>query len=193
MDLSSFLTALESSGIAVSIRNSLYTFPLIESAHVCGLAMVFGTIAIIDMRLLGFASTRRPFRKMASDILKWTWAAFLLTAATGTLMFITNAPVYYHNIFFRIKMLLLVLAGINMLIFEISAGRTIREWDTAPSAPAAGKVAATISLVIWISVIFVGRWIGFTTTHVTVDKAPEINFDDIFQTTPDSPPSPPVK
>ena len=66
---------------------------------------------------------------MASDILKWTWAAFALAALTGSLMFITNARVYYHNFFFRTKMLLLVLAGINMLVFELTAGRTIHRWD----------------------------------------------------------------
>ena len=69
--------------------------------------MVFGTIAIIDLRLLGIASTRRPFRRIASDVLKWTWAAFALTVFTGFLMFITNAAVYYHNFFFRTKMVLL--------------------------------------------------------------------------------------
>jgi len=195
MDLSTFLAALEASSIAVTIRNSLYIFPLIESAHVCGLAMVFGTIAVIDLRLLGFASTQRPFRRMASDTLKWTWAAFLLTAITGAFMFITNAGVYYHNTFFRTKMVALVLAGINMVIFEWTAGRTIHQWDTARSAPTAGKTAAVLSLVLWVSIIFLGRWIGFTTTRATVptEKEPEINFDNIFDNGPDNAPSPPAK
>jgi len=196
MDLPTFLASLEASNLAVTIRNSLYIFPLIESAHVCGLAMVFGTIAVIDLRLLGFASTQRPFRRMASDTLKWTWAAFLLTAVTGALMFITNADVYFHNALFRAKMMALVLAGINMVIFELTAGRTIHRWDTARSAPAAGKTAAVLSLVLWISIIFLGRWIGFTTTRAAVhqDKEPEINFDNLFQDTPDNAlPSPPSK
>src|SRR5213592_2582751 len=98
------LSWLESSQVAGGIRNSLYLFPLIESIHVFGLAMVFGTIAIIDLRLLGLASAHRSFRRMASDILKYTWAAFAVTATTGALMFITNAGVYYHNFFFRTKM-----------------------------------------------------------------------------------------
>src|SRR5436309_15212107 len=112
MDISAFLASLESSGLATRIRDSLYIFPLLEATHVFGLAMIFGTIAIIDLRLLGIASTQRPFTRMASEILRWTWAAFALTAATGSLMFITNAGVYYHNVFFRTKMLMLVLAGI---------------------------------------------------------------------------------
>src|SRR5437870_9388174 len=125
MDIAGVLASLEASSLANRIRQSLYLFPLIESSHVIGLTMVCGTIAIIDLRLLGIASTRRPFTRIAADILKWTWAAFALTVTTGLLMFITNAGVYYHNFYFRSKMALLVLSGINMLIFEITAGRTL--------------------------------------------------------------------
>src|SRR5207247_7231080 len=97
MTIESLLASLQASGLAGRIRNSLLLFPLIESTHVIGLTMVFGTIAIIDLRLLGIASTRRPFSRVASDVLKWTWGAFALTVATGLLMFITNATVYYQN------------------------------------------------------------------------------------------------
>jgi len=188
MDISTFLSSLEASSLATRIRDGLYLFPLIESTHVVGLAMVFGTIAIVDLRMLGIASTRRSMKRMFSDLLKWTWAAFALTAATGLLMFITNAGVYYHNSFFRAKMLMLVLAGINMLAFELTAGRSMHQWDTASSAPRAGKAAAAVSLVLWISIIFVGRWIGFTTTRATPVSVPkEMNFDDLFPGTPDGP------
>ena len=188
MDIVAFLKSLEASGIATRIRDSLWLFPLIESTHVIGLALVFGTIAIIDLRLLGIASTQRSFKRMASDILKWTWAAFALTALTGTLMFSTNAVVYYHNFFFRTKMLLLVLSGINMLIFELTAGRTIHNWEKAPSAPSAGKAVAAASLVMWISIIIMGRLIGFTTTRAAVLAPPPagVNFDDFLQGSPDN-------
>jgi len=187
MDIVAFLKSLEASGLATRIRDSLWLFPLIESTHVIGLALVFGTIVIIDLRLLGIASTQRSFKRMASDILKWTWAAFALTALTGTLMFSTNAVVYYHNFFFRTKMLLLVLSGINMLIYELTAGRTIHSWDKAPSAPPAGKTAAAASLVMWISIIVMGRLIGFTTTRAAVLAPPPagVNFDDFLPGTPD--------
>src|SRR5262249_58360963 len=110
MGIEEFLSSLEASALATRIRESLLLFPLIESTHVIGLTLVFGTIAIIDLRLLGVASTRRPFTRIASDVLKWTWAAFALTLITGVLMFITNAGVYYNNFFFRSKMVMLVLA-----------------------------------------------------------------------------------
>jgi hypothetical protein len=193
MDIAGFLEWLEASGLATRIRDSNYLFPLLESTHVFGLALVFGTISIIDLRLLGIASTQRSFQRMASDILKWTWAAFALTALTGSLMFITNAPVYYHNFFFRAKMLLLALSGINMLVFELTAGRTIHGWDRAPSAPRAGKTVAALSLAMWISIIFMGRLIGFTTSRAAVVAPPPagVNFDDFLQGAPNETKTPP--
>jgi hypothetical protein len=182
VDIPSFLRWLQETGLAVRIRDSLFVFPLLESAHVIGLALVFGTIAVIDLRLLGVASTERSFQRMASDIMKWTWAAFALTALTGLLMFMTNALVYFHNFYFRIKIALLVLAGLNMLVFELTAARTIHRWDQAPSAPPIGRAVATLSLVLWIAVIFAGRIIGFTTTRASqAEPAPvDVNFEDLL-------------
>jgi hypothetical protein len=186
MDIAAFLKWVAASWLAGRIRDSLLLFPLLESIHVFGLALVFGTISIVDLRLLGIASTQRPFTRMASDILKWTWAAFAVTALTGILMFITNAPVYYHNFYFRTKMLLLGLSGVNLLVFELTAGRTIHEWDKAPSSPRAGKTAAALSIALWIGIIFMGRLIGFTTSRAQVVTPPPANvdFEDFLQATP---------
>ena len=183
MDIAAILQWIEGSRLAGTIRDSLLLFPLLESIHVIGLALVFGTIAIIDLRLLGAASTVRPFRRMATDIMKWTWGAFALTAITGSLMFTTNASVYYHNFYFRTKMLLLVLAGINMLVFELTLGRAVHGWDTARSAPKAGRAAAVLSIVIWISVIFAGRLIGFTTSRAkqATPAPPDSSLEELFQ------------
>jgi uncharacterized protein DUF6644 len=180
MGIPELLASLEASSIATTIRESLYLFPLIESVHVIGLTMVFGTIAIIDLRLLGIASARRPFSRMASDIMRWTWAAFALTVTTGVLMFMTNAEVYYHNFYFRSKMAMLACAGINIVIFERTAARSMHRWDKDAAAPLAGKAVAVVSLVVWISIIFLGRWIGFTTTHTNLKPDTDINIDDLF-------------
>lgn len=178
MDIAGAIASLEASRLATSIRHSLYLFPLIESVHVLGLTMVFGTILIIDLRLLGLASTRRPFTVIASDVLKWTWLAFAVTATTGLLMFITNAGTYYHNTYFRAKMALLVFSGVNMLAFELTARRSVHSWDRNAAAPAAGRAVAALSLVVWIGVIFLGRWVGFTSTSVPT-PADEINIEEL--------------
>jgi hypothetical protein len=182
VDIYSLLTRLQETAVAVGIRDSLYLFPLLEAVHVIGLALVFGTIAVIDLRLLGLASSARSFHRMASDIMGWTWAAFAVTAITGVLMFITNAVVYYDNLYFRIKVGLLVLAALNVTVFELTARRTVREWDRAAAAPPVGRAVATISLVIWVAVIFAGRMIGFTATRTSLDApAPvELDFEDLL-------------
>src|SRR6266853_680635 len=142
MQVDAILQWIQATSLATRIRESLFLFPLLESIHVIGLALVFGTIVVVDLRLLGSASTERPFKRVASDIFKWTWAAFALTALTGSLMFTTNATVYFHNFYFRTKMLLLLLAGINMVAFELTAGRTVDLWDQARSAPPKGRAVA---------------------------------------------------
>ena len=184
MDIAGLLASLEASRLATSIRNSLYLFPLIESVHVLGLTMVFGTILIIDLRLLGLASTRRPFSAVALDVLKWTWLAFAVTATSGLLMFMTNAGAYSHNVYFRVKMALLVLSGVNTLAFELTARRSVHSWDRNAAAPAAGRTVAALSLVMWIGVIFLGRWVGFTTSSVPAPADTDINIEELEKLLP---------
>lgn len=196
MDITGLLKSIEETGLAARIRESLLLFPLLEAAHVIGLALVLGTILVVDLRLLGAASTGRPFLRVASDTLKWTWAAFALSAITGALMFTSNASVYYHNFYFRGKMVLLVLAALNILAFELTAGRTASQWERDRSAPAMGKAVAIASLVIWVGVIFMGRMIGFTVTRqATVEPPPaDVDFEDFLEggfEEPDAPAPPP--
>jgi hypothetical protein len=193
MAIADLLAALEASSIATSIRESLYLFPFIEAAHVIGLTMVFGTIAIVDLRLLGLASSRRPFSRIASDVMRWTWAAFALTGLTGLLMFSTNAAGYYHNPYFRAKIAMLVCAGINMVVFQRTAGRSMQRWDRDPAAPGVGRTVAVVSLVVWIGIIFLGRWVGFTMTNTNLKPDTDFNIDDLFapsQSEPEKSPAP---
>jgi hypothetical protein len=163
MSIAGLLMWMETSKLAVAIKSSGYWFPAVESLHVIALTMVFGTVAIVDLRLAGLTSSRRAFTKLAADTLKWTWVAFAFAALTGTLLFITNAQAYYNNLFFRWKMLLLLLAGVNMTVFSATTLKTVERWDTDPVPPLAGRTVGIVSLLLWIGVIFCGRWIGFTT------------------------------
>ena len=119
---------------------------------------------------------------MSADVLKWTWIGFTISAITGALMFTTNATVYYNLFYFRAKMALLILSGINMLAFELTSGRKIRDWETAPSAPTSGRAAAVLSIVIWIGVIFMGRLTGFATSRAAAPPptTPNVNFEDFL-------------
>lgn len=191
MDIAGILKWIEATSLATRIRDGLLLFPLLEATHVIGLAIVFGTIIIIDLRLLGKASTNRPFEKLAADTLKWTWAGFAVAAVTGALMFTSNPVVYYNNTYFRIKVLLLLLSGANMFAFELTARRSVKQWDTAPSAPRSGRIVGGLSLIIWIGVIVTGRLIGFTTSRAAPIAPPptDINFEDLFEQSPTPPPT----
>ena len=179
MGLDAMLAALEGSTLAEAIRNSLYVFPLIESCHVIGLGLVFGTIVIVDLRLLGAASASRPYTRVAAETLTYTWWAFGLTVATGALMFITNATVYAANTSFRVKMLLLVLSGLNVAIFQLTSARSLTRWDEQRQAPPAARAAAAVSLLLWLSIIVAGRWIGFTTTRASFNE-PDIDIEQLM-------------
>jgi hypothetical protein len=195
MDINATLEAIRSSGLASAIRDSVVLFPAIESIHVIALTLVFGTIMIVDLRLLGFAWRQRSFQRLSSELLRWTWIAFAVALVTGTLMFISEAEVYFQNLAFRVKMLLLLLAGVNMAAFHLLVQRTAHEWDTAPSTPKAAKVAGALSLALWIGVIVAGRIIGFTTTGVVAAETEatqsDVNFDDFLSGAGGPPPPPP--
>lgn len=184
MEIDALLKSIEGWGLATAIREGLFLFPVFEAIHVIGLAIVFGTILIVDLRLMGVASTNRPFQRMAPEILKWTWVGFAITVITGALMFTTNASVYYYNTYFRIKMVLLALAGMNMGIFELTTGRMVAKWGDQVPTPSHARTAARVSLAIWIGVIVFGRLIGFTTSNATVIEPPPAeteSLDDLFK------------
>ena len=163
MDLSPLFLWLEALPLSEAIKLSAWMFPTIESLHVIGVALVFGVIAIVDLRLLGIASHSRRFTEVAHDCLHWTWAAFVLAVVTGLLMFISNATTYGNNTLFWWKMALLVLAGINMFIFEVITTRSVANWDAPHAAiPNAARIAGFLSLGLWMGVIATGRWIGYT-------------------------------
>ncbi len=129
MDFSAFLRSLENSGLATSPAGLSVHFPFIESVHVMALALVFGSILVVDLRALGIASTNRSFTRLSTELLRITWGAFAVSALTGSLMFVTNARVYAHNTAFQVKMVLLALAGLNMALFHPTAGWSVSRWD----------------------------------------------------------------
>jgi hypothetical protein len=156
------IQAIESSAVAEWMRTSVKAMPIVESIHVLAAATVFGTILIVDLRLLGLPNTRRSFTRVSDEMLRLTWAAFCLALITGLLMFAANANTYIHNTAFQFKMLALVGAGLNMLLFQLVTFRTVGAWDADKPSPNAGRIAGTLSILLWLSVIFLARWIGFT-------------------------------
>ena len=157
--MAEFLQWLQATPPAVMIAEEW--FPLVESLHVITMAMVAGTLFIVDTRLVGLTSRKLGFRYVSEHLLPWTWGAFACSVVTGTLMFASNATGYYANAAFRAKMLLMLLAGLNMLYFQTVTFRGVAAWDLG-RPPAAARFAGALSLGLWCGIVGFGRWIGFT-------------------------------
>ncbi len=147
---------------ADAIRQSSSLFPMLESIHVIALTLVFGTIAIVDLRLLGIRLHRGSAKSLIAELLPYTWGAFALALISGGLLFSSNAVLYAQNAQFQAKMVLILLAGINMLAFHSTVFRRIAEWDAQGTPPAAARLAGLSSIALWSAVIVCGRWVGFT-------------------------------
>ena len=166
MTLSDSLSALEHTSLATAMSGQLggeWLFPIVETLHVISLAMVFGSIVMVDLRLLGAASRNSAVSRLSHEVLPYTWGAFGCAIVTGTLLFISKAHVYFYNLQFQLKFLCMLLAGVNMLVFHFGAYRHVLEWDERQPPPPAAQLAGALSVTLWIGVIFFGRWIGFTT------------------------------
>lgn len=159
--LDQFLQHIEASEISMFIRENDIAFPWLESIHVLGIAIVVGSIFVVDLRLIGFGSYRRNASQIISELLPYTWAAFLVAAITGVLMFSSDAARYGESVFFQAKLAALCLAGLNMLLFHATEFRRIAEWDILMPPPRHARMAGLLSILIWTLIIFLGRWIAF--------------------------------
>jgi hypothetical protein len=152
---------LYSTKLSTSIRESTWVFPIIESIHTLGIVLVVGTVAVFDLRLLGFFMKREPVSRIASQVLPWTWAGFAVMFITGLLLAVAESATIYFNAAFRVKLLLLALVGLNPLIFHFTTYRSVHTWDLADVTPLRARTAATCSLVLWMGIIIAGRLIAY--------------------------------
>lgn len=162
IDLDPALRLLENASVPLAIREDDLLFPWIESVHVLAIVVVVGTITVVDLRLLGAASMDRTATRLLRDVLPCTWIAFAVAATTGSLLFSSKAFDYGHNFYFQAKLMLLLLAGLNMVFFHLIGGRRLDKWDALHTTPFLAKLAGALSLTIWATVIVLGRWVGFT-------------------------------
>ena len=161
MEIKNLLQAIYDSSLATSIRQVAVLFPAIETLHVIGITLVLGTIAVVDLRLMGYASHRRSAQQLIAELLPFTWGAFALAVTSGLLLFASKSIDYAENKVFWAKMVVLVLAGANMLVFHLGVHKRIAVWHEALPPPIGARVAGVTSLGLWVLVVFLGRWIGF--------------------------------
>jgi hypothetical protein len=161
-----FIASIGQSSLAEAIQFSPTAFPWIESTHVLALSIVVGAILIVDLRLIGIGAHRRGARRLIVELLPFTWVAFVVAVVSGGLMFISNASMYWDSSVFLAKMVAIALAGLNMAVFHLTAHRRIADWDEVIPPPAAARLAGVVSLCLWVVIVFLGRWIGFSAPFV---------------------------
>jgi hypothetical protein len=152
---------IENSALGLAMRQSLWLYPAVEIVHLAGIALLFGSIAILDLRLLGL-SRDVPVRRLAAHVLPWTAASFLLIVPSGLAMFAAHASDFIASPVFALKMGLIFAGGINAALFHAGAMRGVSDWDVNRAPPPAARVAGAVSLVFWLAVIACGRLLAYT-------------------------------
>jgi hypothetical protein len=152
---------INDTGIATSIRESDLVFPIVETVHVLAITLLAGTVAIVDLRLLGLVLKQQRVSQVAGQVLPLTWAGFIAMFVSGGLLFLAEAAKSYANPAFRVKMLLLLIAGLNPLVFHSTIYRSVAVWDDAQITPRRARFAAVLSLTVWSGIIIAGRAIAY--------------------------------
>ncbi len=160
MDFTEWLSVLEHSSLAEVMRHSLWTYPIVEIVHIVGIATFVGSVVLFDLRLLGFSRTV-SIRSLERHLLPWSWVALLLIVPSGVAMLSAHATDFAGNPAFRVKLLLIALAGVNALAFHNGVYRSVSTWDQHQPTPLSVKASALISLAIWLGVIACGRLIAY--------------------------------
>ena len=152
---------LEQTNAGTTIRESLWLFPVIETVHIFGIILLVGATSILDLRLMGLTFRDEPVSKLAGRFIPWALAGFVIQVTTGLLLFSSEATKMYGNLGFQIKMALIVVAGLNALIFHSVAYQSVGKWDRDPVGPLSARVAGLVSILLWFGIVAAGRWIAY--------------------------------
>ncbi len=161
MSISSWLEWLAQTPWSIALHESQYVWPFTESLHVLTLTLFAGSAMMLDLRLLGRAFTDIPVTIFTARLLPWTHRGFVVMVTTGVLLFYAQPVTYFHSVFFRLKLVCLIIAGINVFVFHTRTERGVAAWDIDVRPPRAARMAAAASLIAWASVIVSGRLIAY--------------------------------
>jgi hypothetical protein len=153
------LHTVEAAGIGRFMREALWAYPATEAVHIVGLALLFGSIAIVDLRLLGVGRRRVPAAALAAFAVPWSIAGFIVAAMSGLLMWTAHASEFLEQPVFLVKMALIATAGANAVLLRTGPLRA-SDWEGGPTQPRI-RVAALVSLLLWIAVIVCGRLLAY--------------------------------
>jgi uncharacterized membrane protein len=146
---------------SIALHESRYVFLGVLTVHVLTLGVLVGITAMLDLRLLGLTLRHVPASEVLTRLLPWAAAGFLVMVASGALLFYADPVMKYRNIFFRLKMVTLILAVLNAWVFHRGTYRDVADWDLDPVPPRSARMAASLSLALWAVMITLGRLIPY--------------------------------
>ena len=153
--------AIQHSSLATSFKQADLLFPAVEGTHIIALSISVGLILMLDLRLLRVAFQTEPVSRIMHQVMPWALPGFAIMFVTGIVLFLAQAESAYTNDYFRVKMLLLILLGLNAALFQFKYYPHMAEWDNSEAVPTGAKVVALISLFFWLGVIVCGRLMAY--------------------------------
>ena len=162
MSLNAFCEWLANTRGSIALHESLWVYPIVESVHVLALCLFLGLTVLLDLRLMGVTLRDARVSEVTERLLPWITAGFVLMVASGSLLFYAIPVRTFHNIFFRVKLGMLILAGLNVWVFHSTIYRTVAAWDLDTVPPKRARVAGGLSLALWAGIVVAGRMIAYS-------------------------------
>ena len=157
MSIRSVFEAVDALPSSVAIRESIYGYPALLTAHVIAMCLFAGLVIMMDLRLVGLAYRETPVSQIQRRLFPWQMVGMALSAITGGLLFYGQPLRYYGKVFFWIKVLFMVLAGVNAIAFHFTTYRSVATWDSDRALPTGARLAGAFSLALWAGVVMTGR------------------------------------
>jgi hypothetical protein len=161
MILDSTFVWLHDTAFGTVVRESTWAEPVLETVHVLTLTVFLGFVIVLDLRLLDVVMRRTPVSTVFRQINPWLFAAFAVMLTTGVSLFAGDPVLFYETIFFKLKMIFLLAAALNVVVFNVTLGRRLTQWDVLPATPRGAKITGLLSLILWVSVVACGRGIAY--------------------------------
>jgi len=142
---------------SVAIRESIYGYPALLTAHVIAMCLFAGLVIMMDLRLVGLAYRDTAVSQIQKRLFPWQMFGMALSAITGSVLFYGQPLRYYGKAFFWMKVVFMILAGVNALAFHFTTYRSVARWDTDTAVPFGARMAGVLSLALWAGVVMTGR------------------------------------
>ena len=153
---------LETTAVAVLIRESQFGFPTLVGIHILGISLSAGALLWADLRLLGVSLRRYRLAEVYGGLAPWFLSGFVVMIVSGGILFTAFATSAYGNLYFRIKMVAIALAGVNALVYHVAARRSLNGSVDSTLTPTTARISGLTSIMLWTAVIVAGRMISYT-------------------------------